>query len=410
MTRFFLLTVLSCITTASSAAQVGAGDPGPGRSRDSVGAPGGSAVTEPGRFPIGAATARGFLSVESARVKDIASIFEGSLLQTFETSSSLRMTSGVHVSLGPYSAARVYGSHVVLDRGTSELVKSGGKPFQIDVLDLHVVPAGETAAVRVQVPGYGVVRVTGISGTARVFNAAGIQIANVAKGTALDFAQTRQAPTSSQITGTLKKSGGGYVLTDETTQVTAEVRGGKLDRFVGKRIVITGDMEANAKPVPGASAVIVLTHEPILAAAAAGVGSAAGGAAAGGAAAGTAAGTVAGGAVATGLSVTAAIGIVAGVAAAAAGAAFGIGELKAGGTQWRQTTSKATCTCIWGVTSPKTTCANASATAIACKATQEESDTAADATAVAAVKCEDDCYADSCVVTRARTFCAPQTK
>ena len=49
--------------------------------------------------------------------------------------------------------------------------------------------------------------------------------------------------TASKITGTLRQVGGHYLLTDETTNVTAEVAGEGLSKELGNRIEVTGGMD-----------------------------------------------------------------------------------------------------------------------------------------------------------------------
>jgi hypothetical protein len=115
-----------------------------------------------------------------------------------------------------------------------------------------------------------------------------------------------------RVTGVIQKKGEHYLLTDEVTKITVEVRGMglsnvDLSKYVGKRVEVTGAMDPGATPVSDASQVVVAkevrSDNKAVAAAAASGGTA-------GVAAGGASGTVAGVAVST-------VAIVGGVVAAA---------------------------------------------------------------------------------------------
>jgi hypothetical protein len=128
----------------------------------------------------------------------------------------------------------------------------------------------------------------------------------MAPGVAMAF-EPQSDSNLTRVTGVIQKKGEHYVLTDEVTKVTVEIRGADISKYAGKRVEVTGTMEAGATPVSDATQVVlakeVRQNGKSVAAAAA-----TGGAATG--AAGAAAGTATGIAVST-------IAIVGGVAAAA---------------------------------------------------------------------------------------------
>jgi hypothetical protein len=107
--------------------------------------------------------------------------------------------------------------------------------------------------------------------------------------------------------GTLRLVSGHYLLTDETTDVTAELAGAGLSKEVGSRIEVTGAMDPTATPVTDASQFIQVSAVKHLGKGAAG-GSSTAAAGKGGAASGGAAG---------GIGTGATIAIIGGVAAAA---------------------------------------------------------------------------------------------
>jgi hypothetical protein len=99
------------------------------------------------------------------------------------------------------------------------------------------------------------------------------------------------------MTGILQVKGETFLLTDATTNVTAELRGTALAKYAGKKVSVTGSIIGNAVPAAGASQVIQVTAIDAAsggkrAAGAAGAGAA--GAATGGLSAGATAAIVAG--------------------------------------------------------------------------------------------------------------------
>ena len=160
------------------------------------------------------------------------------------------------------------------------------------------------------------VEVAALRGDVHVFNAAGLNVANLVPGRALDLrAQDAGASAPSSLTGCAVKSGKTTLLTDETSRVTVQLRGVTVK--TGQRVQITGSMVPNGSPAGGATQVINVTNvkqvggtcqgAPVAAAgagtAAAGAGA---GAAAGGAAVATSSAVVAGAALAAGVGVAAA--------------------------------------------------------------------------------------------------------
>jgi hypothetical protein len=125
--------------------------------------------------------------------------------------------------------------------------------------------------------------------------------------------------TQVRLTGTVTARDGKFLLTDTTANVTVEVQGAELKRYVGKKVEITGSPIPNATPAAGASQVVQVLSVSILGAVAA-AGAAGAGAAAGAAGAGAAAvGGISAGATAAIIGGVAVAGTLGGMAAANAG-------------------------------------------------------------------------------------------
>jgi hypothetical protein len=117
------------------------------------------------------------------------------------------------------------------------------------------------------------------TGSVEVRNAAGLLLAKLDAGTALAFDPQAGASTAAKMTGRILKRNGKYFLTDKTTNVTVELQGSNLDRYIGKSVTVTGSISPNM--VAAGAAQVVQVTDVSLAPAAAGTGAVAGGSAAG---------------------------------------------------------------------------------------------------------------------------------
>jgi hypothetical protein len=273
---------------------------------------------------IGTVVAKGSFRLDNATVTGNATLFEGATIETKSAESRMELSSGAKVFLATESKARFYGDHMVLERGEGKLEKA--ENFRFEAQGLTIQPETGNASARIVMLGGARLEVAALSGSFRVLNARGLLVANVASGRSLAL-EPQAVDTASRLTGTLRLAGGHYLLTDETTNVTAEVSGAALSKEVGNRIAVTGAMDPTATPVTDASQFIRVTEVKHL-----GKGTAAGSAAAAGK--GGAAGGATGGATGGGIAISATtIAIIGGVAAAATlGGLAAAGKLPGQGT------------------------------------------------------------------------------
>jgi hypothetical protein len=267
---------------------------------------------------IGIAMSDGNVLINSSLTAGNATIFDGSTLETQSAASQVRLNDGARLRLASDSRGTVFSDHVDLQKGSASIVG-----YSANASGLNVRADGKASAT-ISMRDQGVIQIAALTGSVHVFNAAGLNVANLLPGRALDLRpQDAGASAPSSLVGCATKTGNNTLLTDETSNVTVQLRGGNVR--AGRRVQVTGSMVPNATPAGGATQVINVTNVKEVggactvsaAGAAAGAG-AAGGAAAGGAAAGAAAG----------IGTTTAV--VAGVAAAAAagtGIAAGTGAL-----------------------------------------------------------------------------------
>ena len=264
---------------------------------------------------IGVATANGNFQVNSSQVRGSSTLMEGTVIETGAASSQVQMNNGAHVRVAAGSRVKIYEGRIILEKGVGELASSTA--YQVEAHSLRISNVGPDAIARVRISSPNLVMVSALKGPVRVTNAAGFLIANIAAGGALSFDPVVGATGPTKVTGCLSSKDGKFVITDQTTNVTMEVRGAGLEKEVGNHVEITGVSDAGSSTVQGATQIINVSAFKRVGKAGACPDKAVGAVVAGGAA--TAAGgtaTVAGVSVAT-------VGIVGGVAAA--GAAIGLG-------------------------------------------------------------------------------------
>jgi len=292
-----------------------------------------SAETTPA---IGVATSKGRMTVDSGVVPRNATIFDGTTLQTDIVGSHISLKSGAEAWLGADSRGKLFRDHVDLEKGSANFSKYGA-----NANGLSIRTDGEGS---VSIHGKAI-EVASLSGDVHVFNAQGINVANLVPGKALNLTpQDAGASAPSSLTGCPVKTSSGLIMTDESSDVTVQLRGGKITPR--KRVTITGSMAANATPAKPATQVIDVTSvKEIGGPCKMGTASAAAAGAAGAGAAAGAAGAGAAGAAAAGVGVTSAV--VGGVAAAAAaGTAVAVSSTTSTGvtSTTAASTTEVTCT------------------------------------------------------------------
>lgn len=202
---------------------------------------------------IGVATASGSIRLDDARVSGNGTLFEGTTVVTGAASSRLQLDDGVRMELASSSRGTVYRDRMVLERGAGQL--DSARDFRIEALGLAIVSDEPESSARV-VLGEDLVQVASLRGSFRVTNGEGVVLAALPAGRALAFQVANSgASAPSVMAGCLTKSGGTYLLRDDTTGVTVELRGKDFDREVGNEVAITGVIVQSAKAADGASQV-----------------------------------------------------------------------------------------------------------------------------------------------------------
>src|ERR1700733_8784725 len=189
---------------------------------------------------IGVVMSQGTVLINDAQTPGNATVFSGTTLQTQRASSQVRLKDGAQVSFDSDSRGKIFSDHVDLQQGSAKI-----SDFSANANGLKIQATGDSSA-NVTLKGK-VVEVAAITGDVRVFNAAGGNVANILPGHTLDLrVQEATAVSASSFVGCPVKSGNNFLITDETSNVTAELRGTKLK--AGQHVQVTGSLIPNANP------------------------------------------------------------------------------------------------------------------------------------------------------------------
>lgn len=186
---------------------------------------------------IGVAMSEGTIVVNDALTPGNTTVFSGTTLQTQRASSQVQLKDGAQVRLDSESRGRIFNDHVDLQQGSARIAG-----YTANASGLKIQAKGDSSA-SVTLKGK-VVEVAALSGDVRVFNAAGVNVANILPGRALDLqAQGASAGSMSSLVGCPVKSGNNFLVTDETSNVTMQLRGGKI--VPGQHVQVTGSLVPN---------------------------------------------------------------------------------------------------------------------------------------------------------------------
>src|SRR5690242_16882419 len=197
---------------------------------------------------IGTANADGRFWVDSAGVSTHATVFDGSAVEAAEIPVKLQIPPDVRILLDAGSRAQIWGDRLTLERGRVQLDR--GKDYRIEARTMRVTLGAPGARAIVATGGSGTIEVAALGGPIRVSNADGVLVANVAAGRSVDL-RLGQAKDAAVLTGCVAQAGGLYLLRDEVSGITAELRGAEVAKQVGQRVEVTGSAEPSARSAPG---------------------------------------------------------------------------------------------------------------------------------------------------------------
>ena len=188
---------------------------------------------------IGTASADGSFWADSTGVSTHATVFDGSTIEADETPVKLQIPPDVRILLDVRSRAQVWGDRLVLEKGRAQL--NAGKDYRIEARTMRVTLAAPRARALVAMGSAGAVEVAALGAAIRVTNADGVLVANVTAGRSVEL-KLGQAKGATVLTGCVTKAGGLYLLRDEVSGITVELRGAEVASQVGQRVEVTGSV------------------------------------------------------------------------------------------------------------------------------------------------------------------------
>lgn len=204
---------------------------------------------------IGIATAGGSFRVDRTTVTGNATLFDGTLVETGQTGSLLRLDNGVRMQLGTASRGQVYRERLLLEKGEGRIENLDG--YNIETGSFRIQPASAGAGARVSLQEGDRVQVAALAGSLRILRANGALLASLEPGKTLDFdPQAAGAAPPFTVSGCLRKVDGRYLLKDDTVGVTIELQGSEIESNLGQHIEVAGTDVAGVQPAPGSTEVI----------------------------------------------------------------------------------------------------------------------------------------------------------
>jgi hypothetical protein len=202
---------------------------------------------------IGFVRSSGTFRVDGSTIRGNGTLVEGNVVET-TVARSIVQIGAVQIALLPDSRAKLYRDHAIFEKGAG--VARGADRYVIEANVLRIAPAARDSVVQVEMRGASTVAVAATTGSASVRNAAGVLLANLQPGEALAFDPQSGAAEAIKVSGVLQERDGHYFVTDSTTNVTVELQGSDLAKYVGKRVTVSGSTIPTATPAPGASEVV----------------------------------------------------------------------------------------------------------------------------------------------------------
>jgi len=212
-----------------------------------------------GTIALGTASAQGHMRVDGYTVNGDATVFNGSVVQTTDASAILRVSHGVKITMSKSSRGAVYDNHFVLQRGETEI--SAPASFELRANGLHVIANKPDSVGIVSLTPTNAVEVAAVNGSFEVRDGQGLLLSNVLPGRALSFAMQNQANIAPQfltVAGMISQENGHYYLTSDDG-VKYELIGKSFQKYVGDKVVVSGNFNPVALPGGAAGTITVKT-------------------------------------------------------------------------------------------------------------------------------------------------------
>jgi hypothetical protein len=215
---------------------------------------------------IGTASARGDMRVDGYVIHGDVTLFDGEVVETEQASAMLHLEKGILISLSTHARATLHRDRLTLQQGSSQW--TGASTFPLEVNGVLLRATSPTSRGLVSINSEKNAEVSAITGDLRVNNSRGLLIAAVRPGVPVFLAALQtvaagsvptQGPIPMTLYGTLSKVNGHYFLSlpKPDLGVVYELRGGNLEKLVGKEVLIKGSAVLGAAPGVGTSASVI---------------------------------------------------------------------------------------------------------------------------------------------------------
>ena len=215
---------------------------------------------------IGTANARGDIRVNGYLIRGDVTLFDGEVVETGKASATLRLHKSLEVTLSTNARATLYRDRLVMQRGSSQW--TGSSTFPVEVNGVFVTATSPGSRGLVSIDSEKKAEVEAISGDLRISNSEGLLIAGVRPGIPISLAAPQvaapgtvptQGPIPMTLYGTLSKVNGHFFLSlpKPDLGVVYELRGGNLDKLVGKEVLVKGTAVLGVMPGAGAPASVI---------------------------------------------------------------------------------------------------------------------------------------------------------
>lgn len=202
-----------------------------------------------GTAAIGTASARGSMVVDGSVVNGNATLFDGTVLETGQATTAVRLDKGIEIKLATDSRGKLYRDRLVLEKGAGELDAPGR--FVLQASGLSVTSSAPNSRGIVSMQQHNQVQVSALEGSFNVADRHGLLLASVQPGRMMTFnmQDTGGANAPATYTGVLTKetdrcaANGGTAYYITVNGVKYQVVGENLDAFIGKTVTVTGTLQ-----------------------------------------------------------------------------------------------------------------------------------------------------------------------
>jgi len=188
--------------------------------------------------PIGVVVSGAGFMLNNTPSTGNTTVLDESSVQTGVASATIRLNNGGRVTFAAESRGTLSISHrLLLEQGSVQI-----EEYSVNANNLRIDADHATATISLRGP---VVEVAASAGQVHIFNSAGINVANLSQGNALNLQPRLGISSMSSMTGCVTKAGREFLLTDTTSKVAVVLHGEHLK--ASEAIHVTGNIVAEPR-------------------------------------------------------------------------------------------------------------------------------------------------------------------